>query len=272
MEFSYNPTKVFSEINKICCIYSYYEKDDSYKGNLLFFLENGILDDVDYYIIINGSTRLNLSIYEKKENIIFIQRENKGYDFGAYCYVLNIINKTYDYYFFMNTSVKGPYLKNNEDKWTNLFIDLFYDDKVKIVGTSINIWHYNNIYGLPICLPIYGNKPVYSHVQSMFFCLKHDYLMFLMENGFFNYEETCRLVKNEIINRKEIGLSQIALNNGWNINSILPRYKGLNYIEVNYDINNTSRDGDPYFKGCYFSGSIDKYDAVFYKNNRGMDD
>jgi hypothetical protein len=272
MEFSYNPTKVFSEINKICCIYSYYEKDDSYKGNLLFFLENGILDDVDYYIIINGSTRLNLSIYEKKENIIFIQRENKGYDFGAYCYVLNIINKTYDYYFFMNTSVKGPYLKNNEDKWTNLFIDLFYDDKVKIVGTSINIWHYNNIYGLPICLPIYGNKPVYSHVQSMFFCLKHDYLMFLMENGFFNYEETCRLVKNDIINRKEIGLSQIALNNGWNINSILPRYKGLNYIEVNYDINNTSRDGDPYFKGCYFSGSIDKYDAVFYKNNRGMDD
>jgi len=265
-EFSYNPITFFSEINKICCIYAYYEKDEKYKDNLIFFLENGILDDVNYYITINGSTTINLEVYER-QNIMFIHRENRGFDFGAYCYVLSIINKSYDYYFFINTSVKGPYLKNNNEKWTNLFIDLFYDDKVKVVGTSINIWQpgYSND------LQIYGNKPVYSHVQSMFFCLKKDYLMFLMERGFFNCEEINNLEMIEIIIRKEIGLSQIALNNGWNINSILPGYKGLNYIEINEDINNTSIGGDPYFNGCFFSNTINKYDAVFFKINRDID-
>jgi len=255
-----------NDSNAICCIYAYYEKDERCRNNMTFFLENGILDDVDYYITINGTTTVDLKAY-KRENIIFIYKENRGFDFGAYSYVLSIINKTYDYYFFINTSVKGPYLRNANEKWTNLFIDLFYDDNVKVVGTSINIWHPQWKHHLEI----YGSKPVYSHVQTMFFCVKRDYLTFLMKGGFFNYEETCRLKMDEIINYKEIGLSQIAINNGWNINSILPRYRGLNYIEVSEDINNTSDQGDPYYSGGFFSGSIDKYDAVFFKNNRNLD-
>jgi hypothetical protein len=35
--------------NPICvCIYAYYEKDEKYKENLRFFLNNGILDNIDY--------------------------------------------------------------------------------------------------------------------------------------------------------------------------------------------------------------------------------
>ena len=47
--------KFESNRNNICCFYAYYEKNDLYKSNLEYFLKNAILDDVDYYIIINGN-------------------------------------------------------------------------------------------------------------------------------------------------------------------------------------------------------------------------
>ena len=80
-------------------------------------MKNGILKDVDYFFIINGSCSLNINkiiskknIYNKLTNINIIYRDNKGYDFGAYNYVINNYNLNYDYYFFMNSSVIGPYL------------------------------------------------------------------------------------------------------------------------------------------------------------------
>ena len=45
--------ETFKEKNKICCLYAYYEKNDLYKSNLEYFLKNGILENVDYYFIIN---------------------------------------------------------------------------------------------------------------------------------------------------------------------------------------------------------------------------
>ena len=110
--------------NAKCCLYAYYEKNELYKNNFKFFLKNlklflknGILKDVDYFFIINGSCSLNINkiiskknIYNKLTNINIIYRDNKGYDFGAYNYVINNYNLNYDYYFFMNSSVIGPYL------------------------------------------------------------------------------------------------------------------------------------------------------------------
>ena len=54
--------------NKICCLFAYYEKNDMYKENLNFFLNNGIYDEIDYYIIINDKCTLTLP---NKPNIKF---------------------------------------------------------------------------------------------------------------------------------------------------------------------------------------------------------
>ena len=91
---------------KLCVIYNYYEKDEHYKNNLQFFLDNGILEEVDYYFVINGNYSIE---FPKKSNIKIYNRENKGYDFGAYSYIIDKL-KVYDYNFYMNTSVKGPSL------------------------------------------------------------------------------------------------------------------------------------------------------------------
>jgi hypothetical protein len=95
---------------KYICLYAYYEKNDDYKNNLDFFLNNGILDYVDYYFIINGNCSINIP---EKDNIKIIYKQNTGYDFGAWSHALKKINDIYDYYIFINTSVIGPYLEKN---------------------------------------------------------------------------------------------------------------------------------------------------------------
>ena len=251
--------------NNICTLYAYYEKNDLYKDNFTYFLNNGILDNVDYYIIINGECTINIP---ERSNITLFKRENKGYDFGAYSYAIKNIKREYHYYFFINTSVSGPYLKDSNKPWISYFLELFNDD-VKVVGTSINIFT-SNTFGLKYDLSkLYNKSAPYSHVQSMFFCIDNEYYQHLKNINFFDEDNMNNAEDIQyIIVTKEIGLSQIALKEGWNINSILSKYKNLDYRVINEDINNTSRNGDPYYQKSYFGEDIDKYEAIFYKNNR----
>jgi hypothetical protein len=252
---------VYEGFNKrVCCIYAYYEKNELYKRNFEYFLQNGVYDNVDYVIVINGECTVDIPV---KENIRILRRENKGYDFGAYSHAIHNIYRKYDYYFFINTSVEGPY---GVDNWVDHFLKLFRGD-VKIVGTSINILSTYKIFGYDLCR-MYGHSKVFPHVQSMFFGLDRDYLEFLVENGFFNEDELYDKDIEYVIVHKEIGLSQIALLNGWNINCILPKYKDLDYRTIEADINPTSTTGDPYYKGGYFGGNIQKDDVIFYKGYR----
>ena len=249
--------------NKIVIIYAYYEKNNKYMYNFKYFLEYGILDYIDYYIVINGNCSINIPI---KNNIKILYRENIGFDFGAYSHAVYTIVSSYDYYFFMNTSVIGPYSEHKD--WINNFIKLFNNDSVKIVGTSINIYSKNNVgpYNLSY---IYKHKTPYNHVQTMFFGITSDYLDYLKKINFFNEEIINKMNNmNYIIAFKEIGLSQHALSNGWNINCILDKYKNLDYRILNKDINNYSRNGDPYYMRSYYGSNIKKEDVIFFKINR----
>ena len=256
----------FSNNNRICCFYSYYEKNDLYKNNFIYFLKHGILDYVDYIIIINGKCSIGIP---EMDNIKVYVRENMGYDFGAYSYAIKKLENKYDYYFFINTSVKGPYLKNNDKDWTDYFLNLFNKD-VKLVGTSINICNIKKLKLKYDLKKYYSKDPPYSHIQSMFFGIDSEYFNFLKDINFFDENELKDKDMEYIIAKKEIGLSQILLKRGYNINSILPKYKDLDYRLLDKDINHTSLHGDPYYKNRYFGNTIDKYEAIFFKNNRNM--
>ena len=261
---SYNDNrieKLTNNSNQICVIYNYYEKNEDYKENFVYFLENGILDDVDYYIIVNGESSVNIP---QKDNMFVFFRENEGYDFGAYSYIVNNkLTKPYTYYFFINTSIKGPYLKNNSKKWYEYFTKLFVGN-VHVVGTTINICSNHNA----ACIYKNNTKNVSPHVQSMFFAIDYQYFQELVNEDFFNEDKIIKMSFNDVIGEKEVGLSQKAIEKGYNINCILPKYRGLDYINMNEDINPTSNMGDPYYKGGYFGESIDPYDVIFYKTNR----
>ena len=161
--------KNFDE-NEIVCLYAYYEKDELYKNNFKFFINNGgLVPNINYYIIINGKCSVSIPNYP---NIIVIKRENKGFDFGAYFHVLqNHIKRKYKYYVFLNTSVCGPYVKDKHKPWINSFLELFNKTDIKIVGTSINMYSLG------------------THVQSMFFVITDDYLNILKNEGFIDEDK-----------------------------------------------------------------------------------
>jgi hypothetical protein len=254
-----------NKINKLCCIYAYYEKDEKYKENFIYFLKNGIYDEIDYYIIINGKSTININ---EKENVKIFKRENKGYDFGAWSYGLSKINKDYNYYTFMNTSVKGPYLHNICIKWYEPFLRLFNKD-VKIVGTTINILPNKLSEFLPVPLKsYYKHDGPYSHVQSMFFIIDSEYLNYLNSIDFFNEEKINKITDfYELISKYEIGLSQNAIIKGWNINCILEPYSNHDYRNINEEIFG-NYSGDIYHINNYFGKNVDPYNVIFYKNNR----
>ena len=250
---------------KLACIYAYYEKNAEYKENFLYFLENGILDHVDYYFVMNGDYSVSLP---NRSNVHIIERPNIGYDFGAWSHALAKTSiSRYDHVFFMNTSVRGPFMKDGSRDWTKPFLDLFKDD-VKLVGTTINILDLASIgMGIRQHVPCV-DALVCPHVQSMFFVLDREALAFLSSKNFFDEEEIIKLDFDQVIGKKEVGMSCHILQNKWNIASILPEYRNIDYRLVKKDINDTSHSGDGYYENAYFGRTLHPYEVIFFKTNR----
>lgn len=250
---------------KTICIYNYYEKDDTYKENLKFFLKNGLNDSSDFLFVVNGSSTV---LFPRRNNLRVVYRKNEGYDFMAFSHGLNIINiHSYDYFIFVNTSVRGPYMKNTAN-WQSVFTDMINKD-VKLVGTTINIfcvkggchWPYENK------LAELGLEKPYTHVQSMMFAMDRECLYYLKDRIFL--EKALHRFDHTIL-YKEIMMTQFVLNNNWNINCTAPLYKGYDYRELDYDINPTSRCGDSYYPGGYFGKTLIPDDVIFIKTNRDI--
>jgi Rhamnan synthesis protein F len=216
---------------------------------LQFFLDNnGIRDDIDYFFIINGECSVEIP---NLTNITIIKRENKGFDFGSWANALTVTDLSYDFYIFINSSVIGPCLKNRND-WLLPFLELFSDSSdIGLVGTSIGFGFY-------------------PHVQSMFFILNKESIQYLINNtDVFNEEKLNSMTNiNDIILNSEVGMSRAILKNGWNINCILSKYRGINYRVIKKDINSSSRHGDSYYPNAYFNKSIDRFEVIFYKSSR----
>jgi hypothetical protein len=266
--FKHKCIEYMTNQNKYICLYAYYEKNLDYKQNLLYFLNNGILDYVDYIIIINGHHTVDIP---EKKNIKIIYRENKGYDFGAWSHALSQIKQNYDYYIFINSSVIGPFtplqskpfipLQNNQyhnqikQDWLQMFLELFNNNNVKLVGTTINM--------------LYRDDTMLSHVQSMFFILNQSGLNFLQSNNFFNEEEINNYNNiNQVIDYKEIQMSQLILKNNWNINCIVPHYRNQDYRILKKNINEPSHITDVLYKNSFFGRTLTPEEVIFYKKYR----
>lgn len=258
--------------NRIAVVYCYYEKNDLYKENLRYFLTHGLKAypnsgyHIDYVLVINGNCTVDIP---SRPDLTVIRRENRGYDFGGWSHGLKRLpHPSYDYYFFLNTSVRGPYLgSGNIAHWLDCFLPLFTAG-VKVVGTSINVYRQPS-YDYHVLSKYYGKgKKVFPHVQSMFFGIDRKYKLHLDSVGFFDEGRYDKMNFSDVIAYAEIGLSQIALMKGWNINCVLPHYRGLDYTRIQRDPNESSRDGDPYYPGCYFGGTIKPEEAVFFKSWR----
>jgi hypothetical protein len=211
-------------MHRVAVIYAYFEKNEMYRKNLEFFINCGVNqnnENIDYYFIVNGHTDFT---FPTQNNVKVSFRENKGFDFAGYNYGIQeskSSGKEYDYYFFINTSCRGPFLPSycKNMKWIEPFIQLFDDDKtIKLVGSTINplTWSFR------------------PHVQSYFFVLNKEGLEYVVEQGLFDksFDHIHDVVENQ-----ELELSLLILRNGWNISCLIPEYQNINYSQCLKDLN-----------------------------------
>jgi hypothetical protein len=262
-----------SKNEKTLIIYAYYEKNYEYIKNLEFFLKFGLYDDIDYIFCIANKT-CSIQI-PSLPNIKIILRDNIGYDFGAYADALETIDiNLYNNFFFINTSVRGPFLPKelrSTTRWTDHFLKLLTND-TKLVGTTINIYNITDpddqIYRHLNLLTEKGYTAPFPHVQTQLFAIDNEALQYIISSGFFNKPMETNYYK--FIALYEVLLSQLILKKNWNINCILPKYKDLDYRTLTYDINPSNLNGDPGCHNSYFGGTIEPYDVIFIKTNRNI--
>jgi hypothetical protein len=255
-----------SSNRKICVIYHYHRVDEVHEFNLSHFLLLGYLENVDFFII---STSPEIGLEPKPDNVNYVYHENKNNDYGGYSHAIHnaIPIARYEYFIFINSSVRGPYFLPHASKdWTLAFTNFIVGD-TGIVGASINISPEN----LPISLMYrkkHGGSGPCSHVQSMVFALPKIQLSQLIDSEFFGKEDFSS--KDELVVDYEIHLSQLIISNGMNIKCLLPEYNVIDYRHPHREINPSSLNGDPFFENCYFGRSIHPYESLFVKTNRNI--
>jgi hypothetical protein len=120
-------------------IYHFFEKDLNYIKNLAHFLLFGCTDESDYLIVIAGGHTIDLP---QRSNVRYLFAENKNNDYGGYCQAMQQFGNeilTYDFIFFVNSSVRGPFLPPVCDlNWQDIYRDKL-GKEVGLIGTTINI-------------------------------------------------------------------------------------------------------------------------------------
>ncbi len=246
---------------RVLTLYHYFEKDETYRENFEYFLSHGIVDDVDYLVIINGACSVPL---HKRDNIKYFGRENVGFDFGGYVDVVNFYPgiASYDYVFFINSIVRGPFLPAYAAfPWTRPFLDLLQGD-VKLVGASINVLHPGTMLSDTFASLAPGFREPFSHVQTSMFAMDRDCLAFLTERNFFGRGNAPGKVESVFL--YEILMSQLVLNRGWNIAGVLPPFKDIDYRTLEVDPNPTSIDGNMWYPNAYFGRNIHPFETIFF--------
>ena len=208
-------------------------------------------EDVDFVFVANNKTiDFEVPSYAKK-----IQRDNIGYDFGAWSEALlrDDKYKKYDYFICVNSSVVGPFIPSYcKGKWTDIYI-YGLKDNVKLFGSTINTIE---------------EPKTKSHVQSYIFSMDKEALEYLIKTEIFSLTKHANTFLEAVWN-KEVYMSRKILENGWNIGSLLPCYKDVDFTFSNkspeeYNIKYYNDVMYPPYRGNQWN----EHQLVFIKGNR----
>jgi hypothetical protein len=212
-------------------------------------------DDVDFVIISNDKTNINVFNVPNFKNVRRLFRDNIGYDFGGWSDALlsNNMYEQYENFIFANSSVIGPFIPSYcKLKWTDIYVNGLRGD-VKLFGSTINT----------ITQPL-----TLSHVQSYIFSMDKTTLQYLIKCEIFSTTKYAATF-NDAIWQKEVAMSRKIIENNWNIGSLLPMYDGVDFTFANKkpaDYTTAFLDDIMYPR---FKNSLwNEYQLVFIKGNR----
>ena len=211
--------------------------------------------NVEYHLVINGP-KISSIINNRWTSVR--QRENKGYDFGAWCSWLDRIDRNnYDFFIFINNSLRGPF----DDKiWPITFTNLL-NDYTKLSGVTIacgGLDEHSNPHNI--------KPPV---LQSMMCCMDRIGLE-LADKCIFSQVRTKDMTFMETVLKCEEGLSYAMLTAGYSISCILKPYQVDYRDKTKWIINPNIHLGNCWMPQSYFGKDLEPRECIFFKSNRNV--
>lgn len=166
---------------------------------------------------------------------------------------INVRCSKYTYFIWLNSSVRGPFLPSyveHKIHWTRPFTERI-DDSVKLVGSSISCG-------------VSHEYPPEPHVQSYAVATDRVGLDVLKNSGrVFKCYKTMR----EVVYYSEMGASVAILDAGYNIDSLMLRYQGINWRKLRGYVLEFACNGamNPLQPKFYDGIDIDPLEVMFVK-------
>ena len=251
-------TRETKYLDRTLVIYAFHE----YNTYVQMFIKC-IFDDknVDFIMVANNPSFDFLSITNLPPHVKTYTRENSGWDNAAYSLALlkDENYKKYTHFICINSTVVGPYLPSYyPKKWTHVFTDALVDN-IHCFGPMINTERD----------PL--NK---SHVQSCCFALTKDAVNYLLYMNIFSNDPKYHLsIHDDAVAKKEILMSRLIIERGWNIGCLFPGFKGVDFRFKDKQPEDYGPQRKYLFMGDMMYPKFrytvwDPYQVVFYKGNR----
>jgi hypothetical protein len=247
-------------------LFHFFEADECYRDNLVFFLSCACNSSVDLILILSGDCSVPLPDWP---NLRVVRTENINHDYGGYCSVLrnSRLEDSYDHIIFVNSSTRGPFLAGGDTGgWHRRFTDKLNAD-THLVGTSVNFLP-EETEKARLFRSLYHLEGGCAHIQTTAYALTATALRHLREIGF--YDCCTALPKEEVIVRYEIRLTREIASQNWSVHCLLPRYACCDIAKGIDDPNFSACNGDPLFPGAYFGGTVKAAEIMFLKTNRRL--
>ncbi|GAX76065.1 hypothetical protein CEUSTIGMA_g3508.t1 [Chlamydomonas eustigma] len=264
----FNSTPSIHQGKVALIVYLFAANDPEYMDNLKFFVHEAIRDDeksCDYIIIlqdykIEHEEEASASqLPELPSNAKYVRHANECYDWGTFGWLLrssHVNIKGYTYFFFINSSVRGPFLPayaRGNVHWTLPFINRLKGD-TKLVGPTISCE------GSPLNGDVRGKWRRNPHVQSYALATDRVGLRLLMRDRTVFH---CHQSRWNTIYYSELGSSAAVLAAGYNIDSFMTRYQGVDWRDpAHWGCNERlSPQGEYFYDGI----TLDPLEVMFVK-------
>ncbi|KAI7836092.1 hypothetical protein COHA_010020 [Chlorella ohadii] len=243
-------------------VYVFSNTDPEYINNLRFFVKFGMAadDGVTYIIVVQETPgEAPPELPPLPPNARYVRHTNECYDWGTIGWVFStgVANPDdYKFFIFMNSSVRGPFIPpyaRGGTRWQDLFFDKL-TDHVKLVGPTISCE------GSPWQGNAAGEWRINPHVQS--YVLATDKVgldVWLRDGNVFK----CWRSMWDVIWHGELGSSLALLNAGFNLDSFMMRYQGVDWLDqANWHCNKRANPyGEHYLDGI----SLNPFEVLFVK-------
>jgi len=227
---------------KTLCVYATH----THSFNLDFFIKYGLVpdDDIDFHIVLNNPQMKLVAPHAQITN-----RPNHNGDFGAWAHILleqmpdgQPRWKQYQKFLLLNSTIRGPFFPvwHTDKHWVKLFTDRL-NKQDKLIGITIG----------------WDNYP--PRVNSMLLTLDEISMQLAIDANIFSKEEP-KLSHQQLIEQKEVAISQVILDSNYNIGCMLKALHGIDFRQ-----DRTIRDYSFFLRYHYYGVDVHPYETIFIK-------